>query len=111
MLLGASCEAPGTGWSGAPLWPTILACLGQRAPHAGGVEILRVDWSAWLLSPGFIQPAGINAVEAELVNESQHDSLALVGGARSRQRTILHSISLLSRENTGNFRDFGRYRS
>ena len=33
----------------------------------------------------------------------------LVGGGSSHQRTILHGNSLLSRENTGNFRDSGPY--
>jgi hypothetical protein len=51
---------------GCPRWRAIpmfvSACLGQRALHASGIEVLPIDRRARLLSPGFIQPTGINAI-------------------------------------------------
>src|SRR3954464_70324 len=85
----------------APLRRALPPRLGQRAPDALGVEVGGVDRGAGLLPPGLVQPAGVDAVEAELVDEPQHHRLGrrVVAGDRERdpprgagRLTALHEV-------------------
>src|SRR5262249_57886858 len=69
----------------APLRLAPGAGLDQRAPYALGVVVLGVDRGAGLLPPRLVQPAGVDAVEAQLVEEPHHDRLSRGGVARHRQ--------------------------
>ncbi len=54
---------------GSPLRFTFFARFPQCLANAFGVEVGGVDWRAGLLPPRFVQPAGIDAVEAKFIDE------------------------------------------
>jgi hypothetical protein len=57
----------------------------QSAPSPLGVEVRAVNRRAGLLPPGLIQPTGVDAVESEFVDESQHNAFGYVVVARDGQ--------------------------
>src|SRR5262245_21021138 len=65
----------GAALGGAELGLSAGGRLRERATDALGVEILAVDRRGGLLPPGLVEPAGIDAVEADLVDELQDDRL------------------------------------
>jgi hypothetical protein len=73
--LSGSGETTGTLRGAAPLGRAFPFRLGQRVSHAVGFEILGVDRGAGLLPPGLVEPAGIDAIEPEFVDEPQYNAL------------------------------------
>src|SRR5262247_668359 len=47
--------------------------FGQRAPESGGAEIPAVGRRSGLLPPRLVQITAVDRVEAEIVDEAQHD--------------------------------------
>src|SRR5262245_18948569 len=63
--------------SSAPFRFTLLIRLRQGTSHAIRIEVCRIDWCVGLLSPGFIQTTGINAIKSQLVDQFQYSSLRI----------------------------------
>ena len=61
-------EATGAIVGGAPFWGPIFGGLSQSTPHTIGIEVLGINWRAWLLPPGFIQPSGIDSIKTQFIN-------------------------------------------
>ena len=55
---------------------TLRVCLGQGEPHAVGVQVGAVHGSARLLAPRISEAARIDSVEAQLIQQVDHDGLA-----------------------------------
>jgi hypothetical protein len=53
---------------GSPLWFSFSSSFAQGTPHALGIEVFGIDGGARLLSPGFLDHSGINAVESQFVH-------------------------------------------
>src|SRR5882762_6973388 len=66
---GGSDEAVRVIRSASPLGRAVFPRLGKCSAQAFGVEIRAVHGSAGLLLPGIIEPAGINSIESEFVDE------------------------------------------
>jgi hypothetical protein len=96
-ILGGCGETTGAILGAAPFRSAFLFSLGQSTPHTLGVEVLGIDWCAGLLPPGLLQPSGIDAVEAQFIDELQDNSLGCLVVARNRQgdATDLRSWSAL----------------
>ena len=82
-------ETTGAIRGAAPFRSAFLVGLGQSTPHTLGVEVLGIDWCAWLLPPGLVQPSGIDAVKAQFIDELQDDGLGCLVVARNRQRDAI----------------------
>jgi hypothetical protein len=78
-------ETTGAVRGATPVRSAVFARLGQGAPYTVGVEVLGVDRRTGLLPPGLVQPAGIDAVKAQLVDELQDDGLGCGVIARDGQ--------------------------
>ena len=62
-------ESTGAVRGGTPFRSAVLARFGQSMPYAINVEILGIGRRAGLLPPRLVKPPGINAVEAQFVDE------------------------------------------
>ena len=71
------------------LWRLRAVGLGERAPHALAAQVGAIHRRAGLLAPRLIEATGVDAVEAEVVEERDQDRLGARVVAGDRQRDAM----------------------
>lgn len=92
VVLGRLRVVAGAVGRGAEVRRTIGARLPQRATHAVGIEVCRVNGCARLLAPGLLQASTIDGVKAQLFEQLHDRRLRRLIACDRKRNPIIRSI-------------------